>query len=177
MTKTTATADTAKVIYECFRCRQVNKEKTYSRPRDMSVANHGEFPHGVRLNKPYAADGSDLLPATEDEILLYGDDSHKAKKKPTEAAEDPRPVKAPVRVESYAEVAKKTVRKPRAEAAKKAIDKGIDIDDETREMIELGRRTKAKQIAEEIMRAGASRRECSVASKGELEEPDLTLPY
>jgi len=86
MTKTTVTADTAKVIYECFRCKQVDKKKTYSRPRDMichSVANHGEFPHGVRLNKLYVADGTDLLPATEDEILLYGDDSHKAKKKPT----------------------------------------------------------------------------------------------
>jgi len=45
MTKTTATADIAKVIYECFRCKQVNKKKTYTRPRDMichSVANHGD---------------------------------------------------------------------------------------------------------------------------------------
>jgi len=41
------------------------------------------------LNKPYVADGSDLLPAAEDEVLLYGDDSHKAKKKPTEAAGAP----------------------------------------------------------------------------------------
>jgi len=141
-----------------------------------SVANHGEFPHGVRLNKLYVTDGTDSLPATEDEILLYGDDSHKAKKKPTEAVKEPRSVTAPVRVESYAEIAKKTARKSRAEAAKKAVDKGIDIDDETQEMIELGRRMKAKLIAEEIMRGGASRREGSGASKGELEGPEFCPP-
>jgi len=73
-------------------------------------------------------------------------------------------------------VAKKTGRKPRAETAKKAGDKGMDVDEEMREMIELGRRTKAKQIAEEIMRAGASRREGSGASKGEIEESDFSPP-
>jgi len=75
-------------------------------------------------------------------------------------------VRAPVRVESYAEVAKKTVRKSKAEAAKKAIDKVGDVDDETREMIELGRRTKPMQIAEEIMRAGASLRDAQTPRRG-----------
>jgi len=178
MTKTTVTVDAAKVIYECFRCKQADKKKSYSRPRDMichSVANHGEFPHGVRLNKLYLSDGTDLRPATEDEILSYGDDSHKAKKKPAEAVDDPRPATAPHRVESYAEVAKKIVRKPRGEATKKASDKGIEVDEEMREMIELGRRTKAKQIAEEIMRAGAARRG-SGASKEDGDDPEFSPP-
>jgi len=43
-------------------------------------------------------------------------------------------------------------------------------------MIELGRRTKAKQIAKEIRRAGASRQGGSVASEGKSEEPDLSPP-
>jgi len=42
--------------------------------------------------------------------------------------------------------------------------------------MELGRRTKAKQIAEEFRRAGASRREGNGASKGDVEEPEFSPP-
>jgi len=50
-----------------------------------SVSKHQLYPHGAPFNQFYPADGTDLKEAEPDEILRYGDGTHRRKKETTDA--------------------------------------------------------------------------------------------